>query len=305
MKKQNLKTHFSTLETTPQPQILKEIKDLILKKYDLEKIIVFGSKINDSTNCSCFLPGDSNNVKRTELSCFSLLIVPSVLEKKADIHIQQRIEEECKPIATVAVIIHRMEEINRALKNGSSFFTTIYNKGIILHDNQVEPFATPGNGEDVAKRLTKKELFWDHRYKICRDFLRGAEFYYNQDVKGLSIFMLHQALQHCYAGMLKVFIGCRISSNSLNRLMTLIETTVPNSEILLSNSKTPYETRLKALIVKGFGDARYDENFNATSNEISELSSRVNKILEKVDNACIMRFKDITEGRIQYIAKPA
>lgn len=298
MKKQNnphppLQDTAAYLETKD----LRRITQFILSRIDAEKIICFGSIVNNVKHTSCFLPEAWKATSKG--NSYYLLIVPAEHEQISDIALQQRLEEEAKAFASVTILVHRMTEINAALQNGSSFFSTIYKKGILLHDNENELFTVPGEGTDISKRITKREKFWDQWHLLAENFLKGANFYQEKQFYNLSVFMLHQSLQHCYSGMLRVLTGYRSNSNSLRRLLRLIDNILP--EFSFSSSKhTPENARLSGLLMKGFSDARYNEKFEITTAELQVLMDRVDKIIKQANATCLAHLNNLKEGKSSY-----
>jgi HEPN domain-containing protein len=276
---------------------LKTITELILSKVRAEKIICFGSIINNVKNSSCFLQ-DERFVTSKENSYY-LLVVPTPGEQIPDIVLQQQLEEGIKAFGNATIIVHRMKEINTALQNGGSFFTNIYKRGLLLHDNEKELFSVPVAGADTSKRITKRENFWNQWHLLSENFLKGAHFYYEKHFNNLAVFMLHQSLQHCYTGMLRVLTGYRSSSNSLRRSLKMIDNILP--EASFSSSKhTPENARLLGLLMKGFSDARYSEKFDITSAELSTLMNRIENIVKQANITCMDHLNKLKEGKTSY-----
>lgn len=276
---------------------LKAIVRFILSRIHAEKIICFGSIVNDVKNTSCFLPED--HCATSKQNSYYLLIVPAAGEQIADIVLQQRLEQEIKTVAGVTIIVHRMKEINTALQNGSSFFSNIYKKGTLLYDNDAEPFAVPAKGADISKRILKREKFWDQWYLLSENFLKGANFYHEHQFNNIAVFMLHQSLQHCYSGMLRVLTGYRSNSNSLRRLLKLVDNVLPESSFS-AISHTPENARLLGLLMKGFSDARYSDKFDVTNAELTTLMGRIEKILQQANITCLAHLKNLKEGKVSY-----
>lgn len=302
MKKQKLKLLNPIQPVDVESAQLKLISDKILQQFSVEKIICFGSKINNIQTRSCFAIEQDLSATSEDLNCFSLLVVPVTGEVINDISIQQRIEEDCKFIANIAVVVDRMANINQALSNGSSFYTTIYHKGNVIFDNQKELFVTPGVGENTNKRVIKREKFWEHWYSLSSGFLKGAKYFGQEQNNELAVFMLHQALQHCYSGMLRVLIGYRTNSNSLRRLLQLIENALPDSSLAPFRKTTPEYARLTALLLKGFSDARYNDKFDVSASDVSKLISRIEEILISANATCQDRLLAIKEGKAKLVA---
>ncbi|WP_214226894.1 HEPN domain-containing protein [Pedobacter sp. B4-66] len=300
MKKQNLSPSTVSDKPTADALELEAIKELLLSKFAIEKVICFGSIINNIQNNSCFKTSENEPEVKLQNSYY-LLVVPKASETLADIVIQMQLEEGLKTLANVTIIVHRMEEINKALENGSSFFTTIYKKGTVLFDHEKEDFVVPASGTPLNKRIIKREAFWLQWFSLSEGFLRGAVFFKNDNNHNLSVYMLHQALQHCYSGMLRVLTGYRTNTNGLPRLMKLIDNIIPESSFT-SFKKTPEDTRLIGLLLKGFGDARYSDKFKITEQELSMITTRIEEILKTANTSCLLHIKKIKEGKTSYIA---
>lgn len=282
-----------TIETTE----LKRITRFILNKVKAEKIICFGSVVTTKKKISCFATDKGNAIPEPNSYC--LMIVPSITEPIPDILIQQRLEEALKGFARVTVIVHRMQEINAALQNNSSFFTKVYRKGILLHDNDAEPFIAPAIGKNIHERIAKREKFWLQWLVLSQSFLMGARFYSGEQRNSLAVFMLHQSLQHCYAAMLRVLTGYRSNSNSLKRLIKLIDSVLPDASFS-PVEPTPESARLSALLMKGYSDARYNDKFNINDEELSILINRVDKILKQASHICQEHIENLKQGKIAY-----
>ncbi|SMC68725.1 HEPN domain-containing protein [Pedobacter nyackensis] len=279
---------------------LKGLTNFITRQIQTEKIICFGSTIKSAKNIICFEHKEGETAAQ-KLNKYYILLIPSIEEKQADIVIQQRMEQELKHRAEVTIIVHRMLEINLALQNGDSFFTTIYKKGTLLHDSENEPFVAPKEGAEISKRITNRESSWYKWFELSENFLSGARFYAKKHKNSLAIFMLHQTLQHCYSGMLRVLIGYRTNSNSLSRLLKLIENVLPESKFS-SAYDTPENTRLTKLLLKGFGDARYNDKFEASQEEVATLISRIEQILQDANTTCLNKIELIKQGSAPYTA---
>ncbi|WP_256001922.1 HEPN domain-containing protein [Pedobacter deserti] len=274
---------------------LKAMVDLVISRYKMEKIVCFGSITNNIEYHSCFTEYTGSEGNPWPQNSYSLLLIPSAQEIMADIVIQMQAEESLKHIAQANILVHRMEEINNALMNGSSFFTTIYKKGTLLYDQGKELFVAPAAGEAISKRILKRELFWQQWYKLSDGFLKGAVFYKRGELKNLSVYMLYQALLHCYSGMLRVLTGYRTNTNGLRRLMRLVDHILPESSFA-GGLKTPEDGRLTALLLKGIGEARYDETFQISDYELSLIIRRVEEILSKGNIACLQHIEEIKGG---------
>lgn len=276
---------------------LKSITHAILRKIKAEKIICFGSIVTAKKKISCF-SSEEEDIS-PEPNSYCLLVIPSVTESVPDILIQQRLEEELKSLANITIIVHRMLEINAALQNNSSFFTKVYRKGLLLHDHETEPFIAAATGKNISERISKRERFWHQWFTLSHSFLMGAHFYSGEQRNNLAVFMLHQSLQHCYSAMLRVLTGYRSNSNSLKRLIKLIDSALPDSSFS-PTEPTPESARLSALLMKGFSDARYNDRFSVTNDELNALLNRIETLLTQANLICQEHIEKLKSGKVGY-----
>lgn len=277
---------------------LQQLTNAITKSVSAEKVICFGSVIHQIKRKSCF--GDVAQSVQQLRNQYNLLVIPASEEVLAPSVILQRIDSATVAIATVNAMVYPMEEVNAALQNGSSFFTGIYKKGTLLYDRNEVPFAEPGAGAPISARIIKREKFWDKWFALSQGFMEGASFYKQSGRHNLAVFMLHQSLQHCYAGLLRVYTGYRANSNSLNRLLRLIDSILPDSEFVLAQH-TPEDARLNGLLLKGFSDARYKDSFEVSEQEVAILLDRVNYIVGIADQRCRKRIEKLKDGKVVYV----
>ena len=263
----------------------------------VEKIICFSSTVHRVIKKSCF---EMEQTGDTIKSTYGLLLILSDNQVLHESIIQQRAEDAARPIAEVVTIVHPIEEVNTALKNGSAFFSSIYKNGTLVYDRNEQTLAEPGEGKSVATRLTKREKFWDKWHTLAKGFLQGAAFYRTVEQPNLAVYMLHQAVQHCYSGMIRVMTGYRTNSNGLGRLLRLIDATVPYDAITLPR-ETATDLRLTGILLKGYSDARYKDSFEATEEDAAILIERVASIIDAADQRCRQRIQQLKAGAAAYI----
>ena len=294
-----METHNTLTNTAPAclGEELRCLATAIADAVPVEKIICFGSTVHQVWRKSCF--AEAGHADWPEKSKHLLLIIPSIGNDFHGPIIQQRAEEAARSIAEVTAIVHSMDEVNTALQGGSAFFSAIYRKGTLIHDRNEMPFAALGEGKPIVNRIAKREQFWEKWYDLARGFLQGAAFYHGANRPHLAVYMLHQALQHCYAGVLRVMTGYRTNSHGLGRLLRLIDVAGFNSSIALPQ-QTPEEARLVAILLKGYSDARYSTDFDVNADDAVRLMECVSAIIETADRHCRKRMQQLRDGQLAY-----
>lgn len=293
--KQNLRTGRFPQQLSTE---FKQLRDTITQAVTVEKIFCFGSTSHQTITKSCF--GAEEATATAPKNSYSLLVIPSTPAAVANAELQWQVEEAVKPAVSATVIVHTIDEVNAALLAGSAFFVTVCRKGLLLYDRgtvQLQPF---GRGKPIEARITKRERFWNKWHDLATGFLRGAEFYENSGLYHLAIYMLHQAAQHSYTGVLRVMVGYRTNAQNLNRLIRLMDTMVPQLS-LTTPRRTPEDIKLCDILSKGFGDARYKETFEVDRRQVAALVSQVSQLIDMADVQCRKRIQQLKSDEIAYI----
>ncbi|WP_257658566.1 hypothetical protein [Parapedobacter lycopersici] len=267
-----------------------------LQTVSAEKIICFGSVSHQTVRKSCF--ADEVHAS-SAVSSYHLLVVPAEPQAVSHAVLQRQVEDALKPDAEVTVLVHTMDEVNAALREGSTFFTTVYRKGTLLYDLGTIPFHPGGEGQPIVTRISRREHFWNKWHGLANGFLLGADFYATNGLFHLSVYMLHQAIQHAYCGTLRVMVGYRTNAQHLNRLQRLMETMVPHLSLAFPR-KAGEDAQLYELLSKGFGDARYKETFEASPQQVTALTELVTRIVGAADTHCRGRIQQLKTGEVSY-----
>lgn len=293
-------------EISQQTHILKtdneELNQIVLRINSVvapEKIICYSSTIRKVEVTSCFLE-EEESPSPSEKNSYGLLVIPQQEDRRGNGTIQQTVENLFGSDGLVTALVHRMEEVNQALKNGSTFFTNVHKHGQLLYDRELLSFTVPGLGKAREIRVTNREQFWNRWHGLAKDFIDGAHFYLTTQHNALAVYMLHQSTQHILSGVLRVMSGYRSNSNSLQRLCRLVETVLPQSPFVLPKG-SPRQARLTGMLLKGFSDARYDEIFEPSAEEVTELIARTERLLDTADALCRQKLEDIRTGKAHLV----
>ena len=103
----------------------------------------------------------------------------------------------------VNFIVHTLEDVNAQLERGRYFFVDIVRDGIALLDALGFPFVEPQLL--VAKTaLAEASRYKDDYLKNADEAMAGVPFYVDRENYAFSAFLLHQAVEHLYNGLLLV-----------------------------------------------------------------------------------------------------
>ena len=268
---------LTTIEhlSKPQQERLAELIQQIARAVQPEKIICYGIRISQYREWSCFL--DTVGCKENVYLSFDLLILSPTDEKRAEHDISQIAEQKCQSPLAISCITHKIHAVNHALTSGSPFFCSLYHKGILLYDAGVTSLSDPGNPEKGALKKYIAEAYWSRWYGLAQQFLKGAAESLSYGRPALTVFMLHQAVEHTCIALIRVFTGYRPNTHNLTRLLAFIENF---SELLLSvfPCVTKKEKELFDILVRGYSDTRYKDVYDISADAITILVERVREI---------------------------
>ncbi len=191
----------------------------------------------------------------------------------------------------VSVIVHSLDDINYRLEHGRSFFIDIVRDGVALFD-------TPDVAFVAAKPLPPKtalqeaEDIYADCFESVSEFIDLADVSRTRGYLRKAAFLMHQATETLYAGLLLVLTGYSPKSHKLTSLRKLTEPLVPG----LADA-WPHETKmqrrsfelLRAAYVKG----RYSKHFKITDEELGFLFARIAVLRAKVEEACQQKLLEL------------
>lgn len=242
-----------------------------------EKIICYGWRTTFMRDWGCFI--ETDGYRETVYPTYDFLVVTNADEKKADHEIIQLCEQQAEPLKLrVTCVIHKLASVNDAIEKGSRFFTTLHNKGALLYNSNRVPLADPPGDLPIGEIKNRVEETWKKGFDIANRFYHLGKQCLGNEWYELSVFMLHQSMQHGCMVLLKAIIGYRSNTHNLARLLALIDnfSMLPSSIFPLI---TKEETELLNLLRNAYSDARYKEDYTVPSEKAAVLSDRVKQLL--------------------------
>ena len=275
-----MKTSISHLPENKQ-QELQRVTKLIVETVDPEKIILFGSHATGTWVEDVYTEG---HITYEYISDYDLLVVTKMGERKTDYEITDQIENRLRFRTPVTVITHDIEYVNKQLSEGQYFFTDIAKEGIMLYDAETVPLAERRelNSKEIKERAQKD---FDKWYNSAEAFLKSVSFNLNEKQLNIAAFELHQAAERTYNALILVFTGYKPKTHNLDKLGRLSKRFSKDVATVFPRN-TPHEEHLFNLLLKGYIDARYKDDYLITEDELNELISRVKKLQECVKKQC-------------------
>src|ERR1700753_3007702 len=98
-----------------QQRSLQRVVSIMIRAIQPEKILLFG--VNSGTGA------------------YDLLIVSRQGDRRSDYELQDLIENRCREVAPVTVLVHDISYVNRRLSEGQYFFYSVIHEGTLLYDS--------------------------------------------------------------------------------------------------------------------------------------------------------------------------
>jgi HEPN domain-containing protein len=273
--------------TPVQRQELETAKRIIIQAIRPEKIILFGifSVEADARSFSQSLP--------PEIGAFDLLVVTGMGDRHSDYELQDVIENRCRDQVAVTALVHDIGYVNRRITEGQYFFTQIRREAILLYDAGRTPLSIAAECDLVQVRQTAERDF-DRWRRQSRAFFRSAEFNLGAGEWKVVLFMLHQATEQIYQAILLAFMGYKPTTHNLDKLRRYTNRfSVELAWLFPRNSDE--EDRLFRLLLSGYVDARYKEDFVVEEEDARLLTGRVGQLLEIAERVCGNRLLSLSK----------
>jgi HEPN domain-containing protein len=228
-----------------------------------------------------------------------LLVVSRQGDRRSDYELQDLLENRCREVAQVTVLVHDIAYVNRRLLEGQYFFYSAVREGIQLYDVAGgTPFVRAEVPDWSAVRSLAKRDFerWGQQ---ARAFHRSAEFNYKDGEGRVAVFLLHQAAEQIYQAILLAFTGYKPTTHNLDKLRRYTNRFSLELAMVFPRDNQE-EDGLFRLLLSGYVDARYKEDFSITQEQVGILLERVGLLLAIAERICgnhFVRLKKMAAGR--------
>jgi len=185
---------------------------------------------------------------------------------------------------SVTLVLEPIAHFNSQLEKGRYFFTDIKKEGVLLYDN----------GEFTLAEA--RELPWKERIEIAEKdyrkwFKRGMGFLWACEHQleigchELAAFQLHQATESFYNTILLVFSGYK---PKLHDILELGKRARIYSQKLFGvfPYETPEQRKCFELLMRAYIDARYEDDYQITEEQLLYLIERVEELANITEKIC-------------------
>jgi HEPN domain-containing protein len=237
---------------------LEELKKVILKALpSVQMIIHLGTHENPYT--------------------YYLIILINDDEKTPEGELCNKIEDLCRPLSEIYVILHKAESAISGINADQRFWVKISKKGNVIY--QAPGFELPQH-EDITNDVIfpRAKFHWERWGIQGKEFLSGAETYRLQGNYRLAALLLHQSAESTLKAIIQVILGYRIQMHNLSRMLklTLLFTDELKAVLQLDTAEGKEEF---ILLQSSYKQSRYKNEFNPDGKCILNLSKTIRRLL--------------------------
>jgi HEPN domain-containing protein/predicted nucleotidyltransferase len=269
-------------------QELNEITSITKANPGVEMVILFGSYARGDWVEDIYTEG---HITYEYKSDFDILIIVKNRQYARRIMTWDKVESSINNSRTIktwaTVIVHDINEVNRALSRGRYFFTDIKKEGILLYDSKRYKLEKAQKLSPEERKQIAQEDF-NYWFKSARYFFDNFKANFEKRRYNVAAFELHQATERFYTAILLVFTHYKPKEHDIKTLGKQVGNLDPRF-LPVFPRKTPEERRLFELLRKAYIDARYNRNYKITKKELEYVAERVKKLQQLTKEICKQR----------------
>ena len=193
----------------------------------------------------------------------------------------------------VTFIVHSLDDVNRKLELGRYFFTDILRDGVVLFNEPGSGFVEP-QPLSPATALSETEDYFDEWMESADQFAFLANAAQTAGFNKKTAFLLHQAAEALYIGLLLVLTLHSPKAHNLVHLRKMTEPRVPKLADVWPH-ETKFQKRCFELLRSAYVKSRYSKHFKIADDELAYVSERVVVLRGIVREACEARLGELRD----------
>jgi HEPN domain-containing protein len=212
-----------------------------------------------------------------------LLVLTDNNEQGLAQDISNHLEECCKTIANVVILVHHAaslmtatDEKNFFLKKAASCPVIYVSGGLILPRQRETDYSL------ISEIALRK---WQRWHSQSTEFLKGAEYYLSIGAHNAALFSLSQTAECLLVAIIRFVTGYDINTHNLERLLKL--TQMFTGDIASVFGLENEENKKLFKVLKGaYVDVRYRDRYQIDPVVVPDLYELVKKMVGVIDEVC-------------------
>jgi uncharacterized protein len=256
-----------------QQQLFEEIISRIVSVVNPVRIICYGNRTHRDGIWSCFIATSYTRI----YTDYDLLIVTSESQPEKERELLQKLSDSEEETVHITAVAHSIAAVNEALQKGSTFFSTAFQKGVVVYDQANASFEFL-MVQESANIIEKTEKHWNKWFGLAGRFYSSAVDSATDGRNDVAVFMLHQTVELACNAAIRTQTGYRPTTHNLKRLLAMMENFTLNCLVIFPRI-TKEETELFNVLYRAYSDVRYKEEYKVSGDSVFILIERVNDLL--------------------------
>ena len=189
----------------------------------------------------------------------------------------------------VTFIVHSLDDVNQKLELGRYFFTDIIRDGVVVLSEPGVSFVKP-QPLTPSTALSETEEYFEDWTESADELLDLAGVARERGYNKKAAFLLHQATEALYIGLLLVLTLYTPRSHNLVHLRKMTEPLVPRLAEVWPH-ETKFQKRCFELLRAAYVKSRYSRHYKITDEELAYVTERIALLREIVREACESRLE--------------
>lgn len=248
---------------------LDEIVDKVVSLAEPNKIYLVSSLSTALSRTIC--NANPTDIFET-ITHYNLLVIS--LKNSTTHALQDVIENSCKPIMSVTVLVLAPATFNSLSSNCDFFDNSIYTKAKLLYE--MANFVPMTSNQNIP--MKDLSLQRDQSYNSAKGFLASAELHQLRNEYKLCAFMLHQAIEQFCLANIVTHLGINPKTHNLDKLYRLFR--YFSFDLVRAFPRdNEREEKLFQAIKDSYTEARYGFGDSMKSKDLSTVILRVKYLL--------------------------
>ncbi len=191
----------------------------------------------------------------------------------------------------VNFIVHSLHEVNDGLAHGRVFFMEVAKDGIALYEADDRELTTPKPKTPLQALDAAREYFEDWMPQAA-SAQKGFLFFLSQHEHRDAAFMLHQATERLYSGLLLTVTFYAPHNHNIAFLRSLAEG-LDRRLYGIWPETTHAERAMFQKLKEAYTKARYSRHYRISAEELAWLGERVEELGRVVHQVCSERIAEL------------
>ncbi|OYY88555.1 MAG: DNA-binding protein [Sphingomonas sp. 28-66-16] len=195
----------------------------------------------------------------------------------------------------VNIIVHTLDEVNKALERGEYFWVDIVRDGVVLYELPQHALSAP-KPLIAADAHAMAERYFDEQRRSAANWFRMAELALvegdDRDWRNKAVFNLHQSTETAYACFLLVRTLYFPRSHNIKFLRSLSEDKEPRLVDAWPRA-TRIDRRRFELLKRAYVEARYSPSYEIGAEDLDALAGSVKRLRDVVEVLCVERLAEL------------